>query len=653
MSQCEKVLENGERCSNRAEPGTSYCRTHAPARTIFRPRSRPVADDDEDSPPPPKLKPSARRPQWRAAPWSGEDEPEFPGLRADERQLLVAPEGCICLTAAKGATESDQFSRLVRLIGLLSQSMPLPGRLRITHPRGAREDVVFLTAPEGEKSLSHFFDAAAAAAQFAAGQLFVGQGQDFVRYRNEGAPRGYDVPGFTAPPAPEKAALSLIDHLGTRWLNGPFEETALAEFCLRVAPLPGRAGPQPPPEQVSVLAPSPLYWTLARYFQAHHLGYRVARLQGPDGMLILFEVSPRAGAPTGGALPPFVIDYLASLPRVSLFRLAHEAGASRILLQWNHRYPLAIDHMAEVFAGDQLVLLGTDPYPNLRVQPAPAFFDGDPLLAAHVPQPQGKRLLQAASGSAGPVTLPVLLRPDRGPVPPIAAVILTDRELDWLRRLLYRLPGDALAGYTLCLGEGRSVLLGGERSIEGVPFGEPLRRHRASELFLPLLSRLVPDLPWPNLQQAFEIQEGVYTFLTASDRLDVPTTAFFPLSRALVAEPGRPRVQLKVLPTPVLPEIHWQAPAPPPPSVAAPAAPKGRQAGSQKGGPSPAAPSGPPSVTDIDTYLRGQAKTYEEAGDHLAAAFFYSVVNDPASSARCFRRASETFQADPGGREGT
>ena len=650
MAQCEKVLENGERCSNPAEPGTSHCRTHAPARTIFRPRPRPPAADD-DLPAPPKEKPGPRRPEWRAVPWSGRDEPGFPGLHADERQILVAPEGCICLESEAGRTEAEQFGRLVRLISLLSQSMPLPGRVRVTRPPGDPGDLVFLTAPEREKGLSSFFDAAATAAQFAGGQLYVGQGKQFVPYRDEGAPYGYDVPDFTAPA--KDSALLLIDHKGTRRLKGPLPETALDEFCLSVAPLPDRAGPQPQPEHLYVITPPPLYPSLAHYFHAHHLGYRVARLHGPNGMLVLFEVSPRSQSPTNRALPPFVLDYLAGLPRVALFVLAHEAGTSRILLQWKHRYPLTIDNMATVFAGDELVLLGSDPYPNLRIRPAPAFFEGDQLLTALAPPTQGKRLMQPAAGSVQPLTLPVMLRPDSGPVPPVAAVILSERELDWLRRLLYWLPGDPLSAYSLCLGEGRSVLLGGDRPIEGVPFGEPLRRHRASELFLPLRSRLVPDLPWPVLQQGFAIQEGVYTFLTSSDRLDVPATAFVPLSRALVAEPGRPRVQLHLRPIPTLPEIRWRPRPQAAPAVATPAAPKGRQLGSAGRGPSPAPPAGLPSSSEIDTYLRGQAVTYEQAGDYLAAAFFYNIVKDASNSARCFRRASETIQAEGWRRENT
>jgi len=41
------------------------------------------------------------------------------------------------------------------------------------------------------------------------------------------------------------------------------------------------------------------------------------------------------------------------------------------------------------------------------------------------------------------VLLEVLLRPDNGPTPPMAALILSTQEMVWLRQLLYLLPGEA------------------------------------------------------------------------------------------------------------------------------------------------------------------------------------------------------------------
>ena len=134
-----------------------------------------------------------------------------------------------------------------------------------------------------------------------------------MQYRDDGAPHGYDVPGFK--PTESKKEWLLIAHWGSQVLAMvDFQETPLADFCLRVAPTPVPASA--PLEQVYTLIPVPLYLSLARYFRHHRLHYSLARLQGANGDLILFEISPQADALTGRQVPRFVLDYLSRLPRV-------------------------------------------------------------------------------------------------------------------------------------------------------------------------------------------------------------------------------------------------------------------------------------------------------------------------------------------------
>jgi len=564
MAQCEKILDTGERCSNQAVPGSRYCQTHG--RITFRPVKKPADTAPPPPPPPPapvKAKPAPERPRpaWKAVPSPAGQAPSFPGLHPDERNILVAPQGIIWLEAPQQGAPLGQFNRLVRLMGFLSQAVSLPGQVRLLRHGEAGGILLYLSpAQTTAPSLSVFYDAASAAARLVDGRLYIGQGNAFVQYRDDGAPRGYDVPAFKV--HDDKKELLLVAHWGSRILTpSDLAEVSLAEFCLQVVPLLDVTGA--PPEEVYALIPPSLYPALARYFRAHHLRYSLARLQSHVGEIILFEISPRQDAPAGQAVPSFVLDYLARLPRVALLVQVHQAGNQRILLQWRHRYPLHIPHVAAAFAPDDLVLLVTDHYPNLRVNPAPQFFNGDQLMDVHAPQPSTLNLKPRPAADTPALRLPVLLLPDNGPTPPIAALILATEELIWLRQLLYRLPGEAFSAYSLCQGQEGAVLVGGTKPIEGIPFGLPLRRLGDTELFIPLRSHFVPNLPWEVLRHTLEIQDSVYTFLTADYRLDLPVAVFSPLSRALAADPNRPRVKFNLRTGVSLPDVRWTQQAPP------------------------------------------------------------------------------------------
>jgi hypothetical protein len=226
----------------------------------------------------------------------------------------------------------------------------------------------------------------------------------------------------------------------------------------------------------------------------------------------------------------------------------------------------------------------------------------------------------------------------------MAALILSAQEMIWLRQLLYLLPGEAFTDYTLYQGEGLSVLIGNNRPIEGLPFGMPLRRPGNRALFVPLRSRFMPDLPWPLLQEALAIKEHVYTFLTPDYRLDLPENLFAPLSRVLVAEPHRPRVNVRMLAPSSLPVLTWTPPPEPVPSTET-SPDKTRKS------PYPARRTQTPVSeavvpTPQNTKLeeaalwREKARACEESRDFLAAAVCYNFLNDVTNSARCYRQAA-------------
>ena len=645
MAQCEKILDSGERCSNPAVPGGRYCQTHG--RISFKPVAKPAdtaplpTEPSSAKPDVPKPAPPHRPTAWEAVPSASGEAPKFPALFADGRNILVAPQGVIWLPASPEDKPTTQFKRLLRMLGFLSQSIALPGQVHLLRQGGDDGDVLLPLSPKQSErdKLSAFYDAASAAARLVDGRLFIGQGNAYVQYRDDHAPRGYDLQDFQA--HEEQGQWLLAARWGSQFVNvGDFNSEPLADFCMRAALLTDVAGAMP--TCVYALAPSALYTVLCRYFHAHHLQYAIASLQTGGKDWSLFEIRPRPGAATGQHVPSFIVDYLVRLPRLAVLASAHQLGQRQILVERGHRSPLHLPHIAEAFAEDGLVLLTAGNKPSLHLSPAPVFFDGDLGLRLDL-QKTAPLNLKPVSDNRAKLGLPVRLRPARGPTPPIDALYLDAQGVAWLRQILYRLPGAAFSGYALCLGEGGAVLIGESRPIAGIPFGVPLRRIAEGELFIPLRSAFVPDLPWDLLRLALDIQDQTYTFLIDGTRLDLPTACFAPLSRLLMADTRWPRTEFVLKAASALPELHWTAP-PAPPKPAHDESKPGLWQKLLSGKPrqpieQPQATALPQTGADPQALWLEQAKAREQDSDFLAAAVCYSVLNDAINAARCYREA--------------
>lgn len=640
MGQCEKISTDGTRCSNQAVPGTRFCTTHG--RISFRPLpAAPPKPKAMAAPADPKV------PTWQATAAAPGQTPVFPGLHADKRNILVAPRGVIWLSAEAGSQDT-LFDRLVHCLGFLSDAVVLQHaedepQVRIMQ-QGQNGDIFLFLLPTKTQAddLSTFYDAAATATHLSRGHFFIGTRLSFVQYRDEDAPRGYDIPGFE--PHNQQKDLLLVGSWGSHQIDlSGYKESSLADMCLRIAPVPGSA--TMPPAIAYVLVHRSLYAILARYFRAHQLRYRLARIQIETHDHILFEIQPNPESDAADTIPVFILDYLMRMPRLALLYDISPDNNNQILLQWQHRYPLHLPHICNTFTDNSLIILTNAPYSNLQLQPRPSFLDGDRLTTIHTKQANQYPLTAQATTELPSLQLPVLLRPAVGALPAIAAVLLTHQEVGWLRQLLYRLPGKAFHDYQLCRGDNISVLMSQSLPVEGIPFGIPLRRLADTELFLPLGSRFVPELPWPILRQALAVQDNVYTFLTESYRLDVARDDFSPLSRTLLASQRGLNLQLQPLDT--LPPLNWTLPNQPkpaakvqPPQTQRVVANPGRSA-PKPITVSPTATAASPIVeVQPDTFLREQARQYEEAGDLLAAALCYELLHDQSNSSRCYRRVS-------------
>ncbi len=694
MAQCEQVLDDGRACTNSAVPGSHFCEQHR--RLEFRPVNR------LEGPPRTTPQPSARtssstnrrrtstaaaQPTWVVRPANPETAPSFPGLHTDARDIVVAPHGIVWLEPESPGMPA--FARLGRLLCTLSEVMPLA---RHTQVRTTQEGglLLVLTPPDPDAAdVSRVYDSVASAAALNGTTLYIGDEHLFIEYRDGRAPRGYDGQGVQAP---VENVLYFVSRESTRAIpRVDLSDLPLAEVLLRLRPQLSRSVELP--AHAFVMATRPLYGLLSRYLRAHRLGYRVGQVHVPNhGTMNLFELSHRQDAPKA-TLPAFVLSYLARLPRCVVLIEVDRGDGRQILVEWRHRLPGVPRHMRDVFSSDSAVLFTAHPeYPNLCLTPMPTLYEGDQLLSANAGQLPVTVLQPPRDTPVPPLHMPVTLVPEHGTSRAIAAVLLTPQELKWLRGLLLRLPGSLFDAYSICIGEELAVLMTESTPIQSLPMGVPLRRVQDSQLFIPIETRVSPDLPVDILARTFELQADRWTFVTHDRRVDLPRGAFALLSRHLFAMPDRPRVAMTLRLTPDLPTLEWQppgspatalsgAPTPARPSPAVsraeqrPQASQGRTtpditaAGTTHGaagnflnavtrffaGRSTTAPASSPAPAplsaaerdhDIREQLHAQAVAFRESGDHLKAAVCFELAGDDADAGRCYERMARAIGSD-------
>ncbi len=623
--QCRKTIKNGFRCTNRALPGTEYCARHQPIE--FDPVDPPSAPAPGSEKGRTADIPSPFKPVPRARPVQGNEAPRMQGLRADNRSIVVGPEGVIPLD---NPGEDAPSRRLIRLLAGLSRAGPLPGVVRIF--RSEEIELVRLSPPDpGRADLSRFYDLAAGAAAHADATLYVGADRVFVRYRDAAAPRGCDV-GRVRVPA--NRVLFLVDVSEVRKVPGrSLREIPLGDVVRSIAVAP--RGRRDPPETVFVHAPPSLYPLIARYFRDHGLAFRAARsMSGAGRPTMMLQAFPRREGGTGSTVPRFVMAWLEGLPRCRVLTSEAEADGRRFLAAWGWRHPCRAEHVLGAFPESSLVI-GTprEDMGNVVYTPAPLFLEGDDLLNVRADWSRGADISHEPGKHDLALSAPIRLVPSPGPAPPTEALILDQRETEWLGRILHRLPAAAFHRHRCCRGRDRTVIIGDHAPIDAIPFGIPLRRHQGTPLFLPMGSRLTPELPWKPLAACLDIREDVYAFLTPDFRLDAPMDGFVPLSKTLVADPAIQKVDFQVSPVPDWAPLAWE-------EEEKEEGPSGSDAESPGQGPETFSPplSHPEQAPPQD--LRARADDLRESGDFLAAAVFFAILNDHRQAAKCFRQAA-------------
>jgi hypothetical protein len=584
--------------------------------------------------------------------------PRAGGLHRDEHGLVVGTHGLVVVQGR---------ARLAALLVALSQLFDLSAGVQVEGPlAGDFPDLtdpylLTLTPPDPTVAGSAFCEAvrgAIAAAHLSPrrAHLCVGNGRVFVPFADPAAPHGCDVDGE----APASGRVVLRPQ--GAWVLPPPQPVPLLEV-LRDGPLEPTT--PAPPTTLTVLTDRRLAALVAGYGQRHGLSASVRFLTWQQGEqtreAALFEL---ADAREGRPIAPFVLAFLGRLLHTTLLTDAlpptdtapdRDCDPScRVLVAWGQRTPLHLPHLERLLpAGSALVLAGP-PWGRALVHPLPPRQQVQHLTCVDLPAPAR---VAVSERPAGTLRLALTFGRNGGTPGPVHGLLLDERALHRLRRLVRRLPAPWFAHARIAGDEGVALVIAPDapRGIEGLPVGLPLTRTEVAGLLLPRGVSLRPALPPDLLAPVLALQEDTLTVLTPTCRYDAPLAAFQPVRTLLALDMPQPPIPIRVQPTP-LPALDlsdlWEE-APPAPRAAAPPPPPPEPREPPKEPPKEGLRSiargllgRKPSASSSDD-LRQHAEQMEQRGHHATAAVFYAYLGDPRKAKACYQRAVEQAQAQP------
>lgn len=655
MSQCKKVQNSGEQCSNRVVPGTDFCESHSKVtfqlvsekeKELTTPLLQKKVEQKKES--------SLKAQNCIARPLLAGEKPQFPGLKLDVGYTLVAAEAIIVLeNLSDEQRKSKGGNSLKKLLIHLSQKFDLSKEIQVQQSKNGLIGIIRVKPQvSGAGEIASLFDVVDAITSFFNEKVYIGEGNAFVIYRDQHATRGYDVDGFKQE---KDDLLYLIDSSGTQTLlTTDLNNLELSNLLLSLKPRFDHSTSSP--RNAYVLALKPYYQILARFFRNHHISFRLAvfhQTQKHDEPMILFEISPRTNSPTGTLIPTFILAYLAKLPHCVVLTKPAHTGNRQMLVECGYKYPCIPSNVIQVFPDNSTIIFTiNDDFSNILIESTPNFLEGENLLDVQV-QKQVHSIYQPIEPVKDMfLRFEVKLQSSPRQTSKVSAIILDKQELDWLKQLIYRLPKHIFSDYSLCMGKQLSILLSESSAIDRIPFGFTLMRFQASQLFIPNNTRFAPNLSLKVLSETFGLKKNIYTFLGKDSRLDIPRESFSPLSRQLIADSKRPRVDIEILPPYGLPEIVWPEVPQTPDDGESELTVIGEvpKSGLLKKifGPKTEKPSVPkPTINkeedrvDLNSVLLERAEEFKEIGDHLSAALCFSMIGDNASAARHYQLAAK------------
>lgn len=605
-----------------------------------QPASAPVKPATPSVPPPslPTLRPLA----------AGES-PQYHGLRRDTTGAVV---GSVALVLVQGRVRRAAFLAALSHVHDLSAGVTVEAPVDGSAGGGSGWLLITLMPPDGDAPV-RFYDlirGALAAARLgpARARLFTGDERVCVPYGDPAAPHGYDVQGD--PPAQGRIVLT-PDATYTLPAARPLP---LLDALLEV-PLQRDRQPESP-VTLAVLTDRRLAPLVASYVQHHELAYAVRFLSWEHGAhtrpAALFDlVTADAVRP----IPLFVRNFLRQLPRTCLLTDALERAdleqepSRRVLVVHGQQTPLFLPNIQPLLPAHSLLVLAEPPWNAAVIASPPPRQTMQALTHIEVRAPGRAALGDAA---AGQLRLQLSLERDGSRNQPVHGVLLDQRALARLQRIVRHLPRPLFAQVQIALGDGVAVLVttDDQRSIDGLPLGLPLTRSAPPEVLLPRGMSLFPALPLDLLVPALALPPDSLTVLTRTQRYEIPRTALQPLGSLLYLD--RPAQTLAIRVSPVdLPPLDLSDLLDLPPSVPVvaqsplpePDLPPKR--GSLFERIRQAMPGQPTGSASFEQELRQRADDLREAGDYLSAAIFFHHLRDTAQTNACLNQVLTRRQA--------
>ncbi len=576
--------------------------------------------------------------------------PQYPGLRCDERGIVVAAQG---LVVVKGSRRRAAFLVALSQVIDLATSVQVEESISTAEQTGQADLLVVFTPPNPTSRPSLFFDVvqgvlAVARLSASLSRLYIGDGRVFVPYADDNAPHDYDVQGEVS-----TDGRLLLDPESITELPAS-QPAALLDAILEVSLQPGSL-----PHQVttlSLLTDRRQTALVAGYILRHGLAFVVRFLswQGDKGerQAALFDIA--SGNPES-PIPRFIIDFLRHLPRTTLLLDALEAAdletepSRRVLISWGQRTPFYLPHIQDLLPANSLLILSNSPWKTALINPVPLRQPMRRLVDLAITVPH-----RAAQSNEipGRLALSLSLQPGGVSHGPVQGLLLDKVALKRLTRIVRYLPTPFFANTLIAFADNIALLVAADpqSSIEGLPLGQPLVYSTLPQLLLPRGLRLMPTLPQDLLISILGLQADMLTLLMPTERYDVPLQVLRPLSSLLALDAPMHGAAISVQPSPLptldlsdleiedaLPltglAVETSSVAPLPSS-----SPEQERHGLLQ----QLLRLKPTDHLSFDDELRQRGAQLEQAGDYELAAAFYAYLGDHQKAAECYERVLQS-----------
>lgn len=454
-----------------------------------------------------------------------------PGLRADGRGIAIGERGLL------------RFATLTQVVGFFrafteEQSLDhiLP-TMRIFKGRSQVQGLELLIDVPSQGS--HMLDRAAAIARLLRGEVYTGRSPHFVRYRDSGAPFGYDAQRLVN----IKAGVALYDRSGPLAL----EEDGEINFRGLILSLTlGRKREEVlGATNLYVRVPLGLRNAVQRFLWERSIRAGVAQLEregsgrfddGAEFFLYRCESFPKR-----------LVPLFSGLPGVELYFTRR----SNVFVERGFRHPFALESCRKALDDDAMyffsgtrdtvdhvagdaVFTDIEALKHVDVKDPALRPDREAALLADGAQPPPGWTAQAVTDA---LHYPVhLIRRATAPSAAAAVYIESAQQMAWLKRLVYALPESALEAYQMAVTD-RGCVVVNRQGVEFVPIGLQLREVFPN-VFVPNALQFSPPLSYDQLQRHLGLRAGHCYFmpLGLTQAFSLDERALRPIAQHLLAD---------------------------------------------------------------------------------------------------------------------